>query len=62
MIDPIIGYGTFVDGTKRPIFEQLDGRQYVLNDDAEPHLRHLVHPETGGRDRPAGSCRRLKCE
>jgi hypothetical protein len=32
MIDPIIGYRFFVDRTRRPIFEQLDGRQFVLDD------------------------------
>jgi len=35
MNDPIIGYRLFLDGTRRPIFEQLDGRQYVLDDDDE---------------------------
>jgi hypothetical protein len=35
LTDPIIAYTTFLDGSKRPVFEQLDGRQYVLDDDAE---------------------------
>ena len=35
MHDPIIAYVTFVDDTKRPVFEELGGRQYVLDDDAE---------------------------
>jgi hypothetical protein len=35
MLDPIIGYMQFVDGSKRPIFEQVDGRQYVFDDDGK---------------------------
>ena len=34
-MDILIAYTFFTDGTKRPIFEQLDGRQYVLDDDGE---------------------------
>jgi hypothetical protein len=33
MLDPVIGYRQFVDDSKRPIFEQVNGRQYVLDDD-----------------------------
>jgi hypothetical protein len=34
MTDPIIGYRYFVDGPRRPIYEDAHG-QYVLNDDGE---------------------------
>jgi len=36
MNEVILGYIWFVDGIKRRIFEQRDGRQYVLDDDDEP--------------------------
>jgi hypothetical protein len=32
---PIIAYVDYVDGIARPVFEQRDGRQYVLDDEAE---------------------------
>jgi hypothetical protein len=32
MNDPIIAHIDLVDGTRRPVFEQLDGRQYVLDE------------------------------
>jgi hypothetical protein len=35
MLDPIIGHRQFEDGTTRPIFEDLAGRQYVKGDDGE---------------------------
>lgn len=35
-MDILIGYIFSTDGIKRPIFEQLDGRQYVHDDDGEP--------------------------
>ena len=35
MPDPI-AYVWFVDGVKRPIFEEPNGRQYVIDDDGEP--------------------------
>jgi hypothetical protein len=47
MLDPIIGYSFFVDGTKRPIFVQLDGCQYVLDDDAERLYGIWLIPEPG---------------
>jgi hypothetical protein len=33
MNDPIIARVRFVDGAERPVFEGLDGRQYVFDDD-----------------------------
>jgi hypothetical protein len=35
MLDPVIAHADFVDGARRPIFEQLDGRQYVCDDDGQ---------------------------
>jgi hypothetical protein len=35
MLDPIIGHRHFVDDSTRPIFEQVDGRQYVFDDDGK---------------------------
>jgi len=35
MPDPIIGHSQFTDDGWRPMFEQHDGPQYVLDDDAE---------------------------
>jgi hypothetical protein len=32
MNDPIIAYVDLVDGTSRRVFEQLDGRQYVVEE------------------------------
>jgi hypothetical protein len=32
MLDPVIAHVDFVDGVSRAVFEQLDGRQYVLDD------------------------------
>jgi hypothetical protein len=29
MNDPIVAYVGFVDGVRRPVVEQMDGRQYV---------------------------------
>jgi hypothetical protein len=33
MNDPVIAHVDFVDGVRRPVYEQLDGRQYVLLDE-----------------------------
>lgn len=44
-MDIVIGYTFFADGTKRPIFEQLDGRQYVHDDDGEPVYAVWMIPE-----------------
>ena len=33
MLDTVIGHRDFVDGGLRRIFEQLDGRQYAVDDD-----------------------------
>jgi hypothetical protein len=35
MSAPIIGYRYFVDEARRPIYEDAQGSQYVLNDDGE---------------------------
>jgi hypothetical protein len=31
-----VAYIEFTDGLRRPVFEEPDGRQYVLDDDGEP--------------------------
>jgi hypothetical protein len=36
MNDPLIARVRFVDGAERPVFDGLDGRQYVFDDDGEP--------------------------
>jgi hypothetical protein len=36
MPDPIVCYTAFNDGPMRPVYEQHDGRQYVIDDDGEP--------------------------
>jgi hypothetical protein len=41
MNDPIISRVRFADGTEREVFEQLDGRQYVLDDGGEPSFAQL---------------------
>jgi hypothetical protein len=33
--DPIIARVRFVDGAERPVFEGLDGRHYVVDDDGD---------------------------
>jgi hypothetical protein len=35
MLDSIIAYTTFLDGSKQPVFQELGGRQYVLDNDSE---------------------------
>jgi hypothetical protein len=35
MNDPIIARVRFADGSERAVFEQLDGRQYVLDDNGD---------------------------
>jgi len=52
MNDPIIAYLTFVDGARRPVFEQPDGRQYVLDDDGERVHGVWLIPPDGGVDLP----------
>jgi hypothetical protein len=52
MNDPIIARVRFVDGAERPVFEGLDGRQYVLNDDDEPSHGMWYIPPDGGTDLP----------
>jgi hypothetical protein len=34
-LDRIIAYTGFSDGPRRPVYEQPDGRQYVVADDGE---------------------------
>jgi hypothetical protein len=34
----------FVDGVRRPVYQDLQGRLYVINGAAGPVLRRLVHP------------------
>jgi hypothetical protein len=36
MPDPIVARALFVGGIWRDVYEQPDGRQYVLDDDDEP--------------------------
>jgi hypothetical protein len=51
MIDQIIGYREFVDGTRRPIY--LDAqRQYVLDDEAERVCGVYLIPEEECCDQP----------
>jgi hypothetical protein len=35
MSDEPIAYVDFADGVSRPVFEQVNGRQYVLDDEGE---------------------------
>jgi hypothetical protein len=30
--DPIIAYGLFTDGAKRPVYQEPGGKQYVIDD------------------------------
>ena len=41
----IIGNTRFVDGTTRTVFETLDGRQYVVDDDDDPWVGAWLLPE-----------------
>ena len=51
MPDPIIGYVDFVDGSKRPIFD--DGQtQYVINDEGERVHGIFMIPEEERCDLP----------
>jgi hypothetical protein len=51
LLDPVIAYVDLVDGTRRPVFEQLDGRQYVLDEDERVFgVWHI--PPDGGVDLP----------
>jgi hypothetical protein len=52
MTDPIISRVRFADGAERDVFEQLDGRQYVLDDDGEPTHGVWYIPPDGGTDLP----------
>jgi hypothetical protein len=35
MRDRLLGFRTFTDGTRRPVYADRDGRQYVLGNDGE---------------------------
>jgi hypothetical protein len=35
MPDPIVAYVDFLDGIRRPVNEEIGGRQYVYDDDGE---------------------------
>jgi hypothetical protein len=52
MNDPVIARVHFVDGAERLVFEGLDGRQYVLDDDGEPAYGIWYIPPDGGTDLP----------
>ena len=36
MPDPIVAYTAFLGGPMRPVYEQWNGRQYVMDDEGEP--------------------------
>jgi hypothetical protein len=46
--DQLVGYRPFPNRAKRPIFQQADGRQYVLDDDGNKEYGVWQIPE----DRP----------
>jgi hypothetical protein len=57
--DPIVAYVVSAGGPIRPVYEQWNGRQYVLDDDGEPDfmatLTPLLHDAGGAqqlRDAP----------
>jgi hypothetical protein len=50
--DPIVAYVDFVDRVRRPVFEQLDGRQYVFDDDGERVYSVWFIPRDGDIDLP----------
>jgi hypothetical protein len=35
MSEPVIGRNLFTDGAERPVYEDADGQQYVVNDDED---------------------------
>ena len=54
--DPIVGSRLFVDGAERPVYENPEGRQFVIGPDAEavygqwlPPADEPVTVEGGGR-------------
>jgi hypothetical protein len=51
MNDPVIANVGFTDGTHRAVFEQLDGRQYVL-EEGERVFGVWCIPPDGGVDLP----------
>jgi hypothetical protein len=53
MLDPVIAHVGFVDGVSRAVFEQLDGRQYVLDDDGDRVCGVWFIPPDGDIDLPA---------
>jgi hypothetical protein len=45
MSDPVVGYRFFIDGSKRPIYEDRHG-QYVVNDDGDQlYGVYMIPPE-----------------
>jgi hypothetical protein len=52
MNDPIIAHVNFTDGTRRPVFEQLDGRQYVLEEEGDRVYGVWYIQPDGGVDLP----------
>jgi hypothetical protein len=52
MLDPVIAHVDFADGVSRPVFEQLDGRQYVQDDEGERVYGLWFIPPEGGLDLP----------
>jgi hypothetical protein len=50
--DPVIARVRFVDGAERPVFDGLDGRQYVLDDEGEPVHGVWYIPPDGRTDLP----------
>jgi len=43
--DQLVGYRPFPNGAKRPIFQQPDGRQYVLDDGSSKEYGVWLIPE-----------------
>ena len=50
--DPIVAYVDFVDGVRRPVFEQLEGRQHAFDDDGERVYGVWFIPRDGDIDLP----------
>jgi hypothetical protein len=51
VIGQLVGYQHFVDGTRRPIYEDARG-QYVMDDEGEPVYGLWLIPEPGSYDAP----------
>jgi hypothetical protein len=46
-VDPVIAYVDLMDGTRRPVFEQLDGGQYMMDGGGQPVYGVWFIPATG---------------